>query len=120
MIDFDNSAIDIVRKWSCQDGVKTTRGRAIEAGTLAVRSRPAFARGQKIGDDRVNAARRGVIDNVCRGRDAGRRGLRAHFAEPLVIDEEEGLVLDDGAAKRPAKLIVVKWILRQRRVVKKI
>ena len=131
MIDFDNPAVDIIGKRSRENRIerllrlsdRRCNARVVlrsDAGTSAVRSWPAFARGQKTRNDRVNATRGGVIGDVGRGWDAGRCGLRAHLADPLVVNEEEGLVLDDGAAEGPAKLIVVEWILRQRGVVEEV
>src|ERR1019366_10748812 len=44
--------------------------------------------------------------------------LRSRFPLPLVVHIKERLVLHDRAAKRPAKLVVVKWILSPGRIEK--
>src|SRR5947209_4883448 len=73
--------------------------------------------GQQIRDDRASSAsvhncgRRERSGNIifCRYMTQARQA--SVFALPLVGQEKEGFVLDDGTAERAAKLVIVEWIL---------
>ena|SRR5437870_3086188 len=119
MIDLYNRAVHAIGKRCCQSSIRaSTASQAIRAriGWL----RPGIER-QQLCNYRINIRRTPYV--CCRGRkvrcrrDARRAGFLSGLSHSFIIDKEEGLVMDDRAAERTAKLICVKRLLRLRGLI---
>src|SRR5208337_4756238 len=105
VINLDDAVVHAIGKRSRDGDIAPTIGVAIYIGIR--RSGPGIEGEQFLNHGIDSSGGR----DIRRGRNTSRAAFGASFTHTLVVDEEEGAVMDDGSADVAAELVQVKGLL---------